>query len=588
MFKKFLVKVIPVPRGHDEGESVRVVFYVAATSAKHECMLSLSELSSVICRPVSEVFKFSPKEVQCLFKHMERTLPSFASSEETNEAEAELKAVHGLLREALAMEKEKKLLDALERAKICISSSRHARRGLEAKGIKGGPLEAGVKNAISQAYNLMGSIYAAQGKQSKSLACHTLAAKEKPESNISRDVLADAVRDVEDYLEDFGLKALQDPANFACNGCGECCRSREKIYLSPYDVYAMTRAPALSQYRVRSTLDLHASTSLYKGVFKWGHDDWGFPSCYLSPASETAGHCRFSYPVFKKSQDSHNPQVLTYESTTEYLTFYGRSFEQHEHQWEDKGKAAKWLEEEEEMEMRYGEVYPVMNRTGRQALGCMLGSAAMPLGCSSFPFIPESHYADPDGGVLDMDMSSELFVVPTKHCEGFQHVEHSRDSKNEDPRGSTSSQQLQLQLFADAYPARGNPSATILHHARPDEARYEEWRWFLSLRRAIHSQLTPYTREQLHNDRFRAVRTHLSHVLTQVWYNFDILAHPRRPMKSVSRLKREIWQASVDLVAATNTFFGPLYKASEEGAGVEELEEAYKEMVAALGILKSN
>jgi hypothetical protein len=570
-----------------EAESVRVVFYVAATSAKHECTLPLSDLSSVVGRQVymSEL-KFSPKEIQSLHDHLETVVPSISSSStETTEAETELKAIHGLLREAMALEKENCYVEAIEKAKLCISSSRHAKGGLEAKGVKGGPLEEGIKSALSQAYNLMGGIYTSLGKKSKSVACYTLAAKAKPESKISKDLVAEAlgrasqpVADVDEYLEDFGLRALRDRAQFACNSCGECCRTRNEIYLSPYDIYAITRAPALSQYRIRATLDLHSPTSFYKGVFKWASDDWGFPSCYLSPASETAGHCRFSYPLFKRPCDHPNQpakaahQTLTYSDTAEYLTFYGRSYEQQEQAWEDKEQAAKWLEEEEEMERRYGEVYPLMNRSGRQALGCMLGSKAMPLGCSSFPFVPESWHTNADGGSEEVDMGSELFVVPMRGCEGFT---GGKDTEGEERAA---------QHFDDAVPARSDLSATVLEHAKPDEGGYDEWRWFHVLRKSMHRRLTASTKEQLSTDAYRTVRSHFSHTLTQIWFNFDVLAHPRRPVKSYSRLKRDIWEASLDLVAATNTFFGPTYR--REGLSEGQVEQGYRAVVTALGLLK--
>ncbi len=593
VYKKFLVRVTLAKNlsgiSDDKEDRARIVFYTAATSTKHEYTLPLSDLSSVVGRQVeTSELKFSSKEIQNMYEYLERVVPSLStSSVEITEAETELKAIHALLREALTLEKENNYIEAIAKAKVCILSSRHAKLGLQVKGIKGGPLDEGVKSAISQAYNLMGGIYTSLGKKSKSIACYTLAAKAKPDSDMSKDMVAEAlgnvsVADVDAHLEDFGLKALQDKAHFACNSCGECCRTRTEIFLSPHDVYAITRAPALSKYRIRSTLDLHSPTSFYKGVFKWSYDDWGFPSCFLSPASETAGHCRFSYPLFKRPGDiqragaSH--QTLTYSDTAEYLTFYGRSYEQQEQAWEDKEQAAKWLEEEEEMERRYGDVYPLMNRSGRQALGCMLGRRDMPLSCSSFPLVPESWYTNADGGSEEVDMSSEMFVVPKKGCEGFvREGEEGKEGKEEGGRAE--------QHFQDALPARSSTSSTVLEQAKPDERSYEEWRWFHALRKRMYLSLSTTAKEQLSSGSCAAVRKHFSHVLTQIWYNADILAHPSRPVKSYSRLRRDIWDASMDLVDATNTFFGPAYL--REGLLDSEVERGYRSMVSALGLLKA-
>ena len=63
----------------------------------------------------------------------------------------------------------------------------------------------------------------------------------------------------------------------------------------------------------------------------------------------------------------------------------------------------------------------------------------------------------------------------------------------------------------------------------------EEWRWFDSLRYELKKELP----SDLDTFRLKGVKAHFDHVMTQAWYNFDILAKPRRPIKSYQRMKRD-------------------------------------------------
>jgi hypothetical protein len=399
----------------------------------------------------------------------------------------------------------------------------------------------------------------------------------------------------------------------------------------------MTRAPALSQsYRIQTTLDVHAQSSFYKGVFKWGRDERGLPTCYIDPSSEKAGHCRFAFPLFKKPSnntaagegeggDGDGDVTLAYEDSAEYLAFYGRSYERNEHAWEDKEQAAKWLEEEEGMELKYGDVYPAMNNSGKQALGCMLGSAGMPVACSSFPFLPEAIFADPDYGAGDMDLDDGAFVAVTGRCEGFTHNAYTSTRAGSSGSGSGSGSSSGGSHYppngdvggysyspgggsgsgkhepAIITKLRGAASAEVIDHVRHEASRLEEWRWFTALRRALHTRLTADQESKSTTKsgllRYPAIRDHLMHVLTQVWYNFDIIANSRRPIKSYSRLKRDLHETSWALVEATVTFFGypGLAAAIEggEGEGVaspswsdNEVVLMYREMVSQLNTMK--
>ena len=42
------------------------------------------------------------------------------------------------------------------------------------------------------------------------------------------------------------ISRYNDPFKFECTGCGECCRSADHIFLSPYDLFNMSRASALA------------------------------------------------------------------------------------------------------------------------------------------------------------------------------------------------------------------------------------------------------------------------------------------------------------------------------------------------------
>ena len=114
--------------------------------------------------------------------------------------------------------------------------------------------------------------------------------------------------------------------------------------------------------------------------------------------------------------------------------------------------------------------------------------------------------------------------------------------------------------------------------------RVEEWRWFDALKQELRSEL-PFTLDAL---RFRGVHAHFVHVMTQAWYNFDILAKPRRPIKSYQRMKREVSIASWNVVKATKTWLATTVPADKQGFSQEVEEQLvadYKEVMKRLNTL---
>lgn len=52
--------------------------------------------------------------------------------------------------------------------------------------------------------------------------------------------------DIEDYLKDYALTSINSPFNFNCTMCGECCRTSDRILLTPHDIFLLTRYFSLS------------------------------------------------------------------------------------------------------------------------------------------------------------------------------------------------------------------------------------------------------------------------------------------------------------------------------------------------------
>ena len=476
---------------------------------------------------------------------------------------------------------------------------------------------------LSQAYGVMGNSYRQLGKKSKSVACFTLAAKLNPGSNMTMDNLREALRaaaveetpnvqqrffiekEVSDpspnahlHLNNIELKSLQDPAEFTCNSCGECCRTRKRVELSPLDLYLLTRHSILLDYFVvQNTLTLYKSKH-FEGVFHFSLDEHGQPSCALRPSAQDTGQCKFAYPLFKHptvSTGGAATSLLNYEDTAEYLDFYNSQYQANQEVWEDQLEAEEWLQRENDMEEKYGEVIPSTTRSGRQALGCMLGSS-MPTACASFPFSPELVYADTS--YRDVDWEDGAIVTQKGDCEGFdpnlapneefpsvmasasitareqRATQRSTETKEEEEEEEEDDKTPQTVLD---YLTTSQLQPELVKH-------YEEFRWFCSLKEALRTELPP----NLTTLRSKGVLDHFLHILTQVWYNFDILAKQRRPIKSYQRVKQEISTASWNVVRVTKTWLAALPSPQQQWSTEkknDELVENYKAVMKRLNTL---
>ena len=167
----------------------------------------------------------------------------------------------------------------------------------------------------------------------------------------------------------------------------------------------------MQKYNITTTLQLYRHIH-FKDVIFFALDERGQPSCSISPSSREEGHCRFAYPLFKQA----NGNILDYEGTAEYLAFCASPFERNSDPWESTSGAEEWLQRENDMEEKYGDLLPSTTASGRQALGCMLGSNK-PTECSIYPFSPELVYTD--HSYMALNWEEGAIVVRKGGCEGL-------------------------------------------------------------------------------------------------------------------------------------------------------------------------
>lgn len=165
---------------------------------------------------------------------------------------------------------------------------------------------------ISKAYTRMGTMYIRQGRNERALNVLTLALKSADNAsarsklegllNSLRSALAaegsadaSAVTDVEELLGRHEVIGYRDSLSFACTGCGECCRSADHIFLSPGDLWRMTRAPAMALQGAAST---HQIREVFKHAFHFTVRD-GVPIAQLRPAKTQDQQCAFAYPLYR-------------------------------------------------------------------------------------------------------------------------------------------------------------------------------------------------------------------------------------------------------------------------------------------------
>ncbi len=168
----------------------------------------------------------------------------------------------------------------------------------------------------------------------------------------------------------YSSKQMDEEFQFSCTMCGECCRSADNILITPLDLFRMTRCASLRGLNVTTTKQL-LSHSRFKAALHFVLKD-GLPIARLRPVKSSSGQCHFAYPLYSTTTTT---TTTTIANPSQLLSF-----------------------EEQELLSTGGSsqigASPVMNSRGRQALGCLLGPAAMPTMCASYPVAPELTEAD--------------------------------------------------------------------------------------------------------------------------------------------------------------------------------------------------
>lgn len=479
---------------------------------------------------------------------------------------------------------------------------------------KASPEETRLRSIIAQAYTSLGQCYALKGKQQRSVACYTMACQMDNKNGIRRDSLSEALAtlsedsntNVDEHLSKHAMVHLKEPLGFTCNSCGECCRERDHILLTPLDLYLMTRSIHLAPMNIWQTNRMFRHNS-YGDAFFFTIDSEGYPMCELRPVKSKIGQCHFSYPLFQKPQKAESNdmeekdnvqligqtsyqsslvghKVLSFEDTCEYLNFYNDT--DHDIEGQNKEAAERWLEKQDRLEAEYADITPIMNKRGHQALGCSLNKSNMPSGCSIFPAVEELTFADNDhvrifkgkGPMIpaqrdEWQLEENYMLVQMKGCEGFFDVNSISEDGNEGkeiPRSilNPSSPHGTLESYL-------SDEGNVLNKSR-------ESHWFTSLRQGIKSFL-PLTLIPSHLDE---IRVHYLHVLTQIFYNFDMIAHLRRPMRSYGRCRRDIDTMAWMLARNTRIFLESAQKGEMKRMDAQELCDLYREVVIRMEIIK--
>lgn len=66
----------------------------------------------------------------------------------------------------------------------------------------------------------------------------------------------DGVPDMEDFVSTLSVLSKAQSFKFECTMCGECCRSADYLFLSPYDLWRMVRAPSLRVLKISTLTQL--------------------------------------------------------------------------------------------------------------------------------------------------------------------------------------------------------------------------------------------------------------------------------------------------------------------------------------------
>jgi len=472
------------------------------------------------------------------------------------------------------------LQDAIEAAKSLVSLARKLLHRIKRRHGDADDAEpkARLLGNICEAYNAMGSSWTALGKYNKALTCFVLAAKVVPgDASALQGIKSELERQdpkleqqvvnsrLQEMLADYEMKSLDDPVSFSCTSCGECCRSADNIFLTPLDLYRMSRAPSLSAIGVTTTRTLIEHPRFSK-AFNFVLKDGVAPVCYLSPVKGEQGHCHFAYQLYREEVSGKILSVgdaWTLETASETV-FAG-----------------------EDADLVRGDQV-VLNSYGRPALGCSLGPLHMPTICASFPIAPELSVADfwhtrkatselSGGSVLTGWFTEESFVSVKNHgCEGFAaaaaaaaegaalktplmgkglEIVYQRDPCSDKDR----LEQRTVRDFLTEGDARDGTATRDEKWQLID--RMEENAWFANLIR----ELILFLPEEDFDNAGGGEKKHYVRVLAKIFFNFDALkSSVTRPIKSWKRVKMDIESLSWALAKSTKEFL------MQEGGGEEE------------------
>ncbi len=554
-------------------DEVLCTFYEAVCSTKFVGTLSIAELSQVL--QLTEIpDKLSQDHLRFLYSHFEDELRKcgLVRGDEKEKSSAQTSNPSqnyiNLAKDALD---EGDLHAACRHAKTSVA---HAREAISSA-LSDTEVAEG-KTAIGTAYTIMGDAFSRLDKPVKASTCYALALQAVPElgqprrsaswalvqlsseaeeekenGNINQTQTDDdpwgirSMGDIEDLISGHKVLSTGQATGFACSQCGACCRSRDHIGLSPLDIYNISRAPTMSTHLLVPTMRLYRHPTFGK-AFVFGKSADGYPICELRPKQSQSGRCNFSYPLFTTRTTDKDTTQLNAEDIEEYLGFHQEHNLAIEKEADDIWDEM-WQLREEEMELKFPNVEPIMNSNGQQALGCMLATDHMPTLCASYPLVPEQDVA----GQLQVD-PSEVSRVSAAIGDGVRLPTAETNAKSKLlVRPFEESYIMYHSLGCEGFDTEGveEKTDTIEDYLSQNDlrSRWEETRWFGSLRQSISQYLQCSTM----GDDIREVYTQ---ALRRIWFDFDCLAHARRPVRSYARLKAQITEASWSLARATKVF----------------------------------
>jgi len=569
-------------------------FYDAVSSKKHQSKLGIQELVAVFGLPAGSDIPTTLSQDSCaaLYTHY---LPDLQASglarlqKEDDWSESGTATAQSHLDDALRALAVGDLHEACRRGKQAVAHAREAARHttFTAEG-------AGGRATLGAAYELLGGTFTKLDKPVKAAMCYALALQADPAlENVRRaaswalvqlantgtggaggvggeaaDSDAFGVRsvgDIEDLQRAHTVLGAAQPTGFSCSQCGECCRTRDNILLSPLDIFLLSRAPALGRHLVTPTMRMYRHPSFREAfVFSTSAED-GYPTCQLRPVHSSLGRCHFSYPLLDSSNGT-----LSADDAEEYMSFY----EERNASWKDgdgeegEEDADLWQEREADLEGQFPGVEPRLNASGRPTLGCILGEANMPTLCASYPLVPEQDIVgtlprSPGEVEAHAQALGNGVTLPQRRVRG---------GLDTAPNASEDSFVMVKSLGCAGFDidtkAAEDTETVEQYLQRLDlRQRWDDLRWFNELRQAV-AQYLPCVGNNNKYMPSSVRRTYMSS-LRRIWFDFDCTAPVRRPVRTYARLKAEVEEATWALARATKTFMAHKWNEPQAALAVE-------------------